>query len=313
MRTCASVSEIVEQITRTIDEEKAHYPTDRGAQFFFRGERKNYDAPRSFGTHFDCFLDRHAGYVEHERDIYEDVLRLNVVSFKDDRTMCDRIARMQHYRFPTRFADISTNALLAAFFAAGGERSDSSLNDDEDGYIRILKVAKHKMKSFTSDIITAISHLPLVSAENIRVSNPGRNGLGYLTYEVKNERTGFYDFDSDPDLYQTLCAELQQVWAFKPILNNDRIRAQDGAFLAFGCRDNKAPLHPTFAPEDYENENAPSFGIKQIGFVRIAAEAKATIRKHLRHFGMSAETVYPDLENVAKVLAERYLAVQNLE
>lgn len=313
MRECASVSEIVEQITTTIEEEKARYPKDTCAELFFRGERKNYDAPRSFGTHFDCLLDRRTSFVEHERDIYEDALRLNVVSFKDDRTMCDRIARMQHYRFPTRFADISTNALLAAFFAADGERTDATSGDNEDGYIRIIKVAKRKMKSFTSDIITLISHLPLVAAENICVSNPRRDGLGYLTYEVKNERTGFYDFDSDPGLHQTLCSELQQVWAFKPVLNNDRIKAQGGAFLAFGCRDNKAPLRPTFAPEDYENKNAPSHGIKQIGYVRIAADAKAVIRKQLRLFGMPAETVYPDLENVAKALTERYREAKNPE
>ena len=313
MRVCASVSEIVEQTTRTIEEEKARCPKDAGAEFFFRGERRNYGAPRSFGTRFDCFLDRHEGYVEHERDIYEDALRLNVVSFKDDRTMCDRIARMQHYRFPTRFADISTNALLAAFFAAEGGCSDATPGDDEDGYIRVIKVAKHKMKSFTSDIITVISHLPLVVSENIHVSNPHRNELGYLTYEVKNERAGFYDFDSAPDLYQILCSELQQVWAFKPVLNNDRIKAQGGAFLAFGCRDNKAPLRPTFASEDYENKNAPSYGIKQVGYVRIAAEAKAAIRKQLRYFGMPAETVYPDLENVGKELAERYREAKNLE
>ena len=95
MRVCVSVSEIVEQITRTIEEEKSRYPKDERAEFFFRGERKNYDAPRSFGTRFDCFLDRNSSYVEHERDIYEDALRLNAVSFKDDRTMCDRLARMQ--------------------------------------------------------------------------------------------------------------------------------------------------------------------------------------------------------------------------
>lgn len=306
MCVSVSASSIVELITRTIEEEKSRYPKDERAEFFFRGERKNYDAPRSFGTHFDCFLDRNPSYVEHERDIYEDALRLNAVSFKDDRTMCDRIARMQHYRFPTRFADISTNALLAAFFAAGGERADATRPDDEDGYIRIIKVAMHKMKSFTSDIITAISNLPLVAAENVHVSNPKFNGLGYLTYEMKNVRAGFYDFDSDPDLYRDLCSELQQVWAFKPVLNNDRIRAQGGAFLAFGCRDEKASLHPTFAPEDYENKNAPSYGIKQIGYVRIAARAKADILNQLRYLGMSAETVYPDLENVAKVVAERY-------
>lgn len=306
MGTCRSVSEIVAQIERMIGDEKTRYPEDTGAEFFFRGERKNYEAPRPFGTHFDSYLDRFDSYIRHERNLYEDALRLNVVSFRDDRTMVDRLARLQHYRFPTRFADISTNALLSAFFAAGGERSDEGFRDGEDGYIRVLKVASHKMKSFTSDIITAIAHLPLVDADKIQVSNPQENGLGSLTYEIKNERAGFYDFEADKDLSATLCQEIQQVWAFKPILNNPRIKAQGGAFLAFGCRDGKRPLRPTFSPEDYKNDRAPSYGIKQIGYVRIAAEAKTRIRNQLRYFGMPAETVYPDLENVANELADLY-------
>lgn len=310
---CRTVSEIVKRIMRTIDDEKYRYPADRGAEFFFRGEQKNYDAPRPFGTHFDSYLDRFEGYIQHERDIYEDALRLNVVSFREDRTMSERLARMQHYRFPTRFADISTNALLSAFFASGGERADASKCDNEDGYIRIIKVARHKMKSFTSDIITAIAHLPLVDADRIIVSDRRGSGLETLAYEVGNERAGFYDPGEDGETHLTLCREIQQVWAFKPVLNNARIKAQGGVFFAFGCRDRKAPLRPTFAPEDYENESAPSYGIKQIGYVRIAAEAKANIRRELRYFGMPAETVYPDLENVAEELAERYKDENNLE
>lgn len=313
MKACRTVSEIVEQIMRTIDDEKCRYPADTGAEFFFRGERKNYDAPRPFGTHFDSFLDRYEGYVRHERDIYEDALRLNVVTFRDDRTMCDRLARMQHYGFPTRIADISTNALLSAFFASGGERADAPARDDEDGYIRILKVARHKMKSFTSDIITAIAHLPLVDADRIVVSDRRGLGLEALAYEVENERAGFRDSPEGGLRHVALSRELQQVWAFKPVLNNPRIKAQGGVFFAFGCRDNKAPLRPTFAPEDYENESAPSYGIKQIGHVRIAAEAKKRIRQELRLFGMPAETVYPEMENVAEELAERYKDENNLE
>jgi hypothetical protein len=69
-------------------------------------------------------------------------------------------------------------------------------------------------------------------------------------------------------------------------------------FLAFGCGDEKKPLQPTFSPSDYENELAPSYGIKQIGYVQIAANAKKRIREQLRLFGMPGELVYPELSNV---------------
>ena len=177
-------------------------------------------------------------------------------------------------------------------------------DNGRDGFIRIIKVAKHKMKSFTSDIIIAISHLPLVKAEKINPSQ--ENGLGHLTYEIKNNRLCFWSEDEWSEIGFDLRREIQHVWAFKPVLNSERVRAQGGAFLAFGCRDHKKSLNPSFSPKDYDNLHAPSYGIKQIGYIQIAAEAKKEIRKELRYLGMSGETVYPDLSNVCSEIANRF-------
>ena len=219
--------------------------------------------------------------------------------------MCERVARMQHYSLPTRFADLSTNAFLSALFAAGGCSCTPGGYKDEDGFIRVVKVAKHKMKSFTSDIIVAISHLPLIAADNIHPGNGSKQDLGYLAYEMQSERPTF-DLDSYGKRGKSLFEEIQQVWSFKPLMNNPRIRNQGGLFLAFGCRDRKEPLRPTFSLADYDNPTAPSFGIAQVGFVRIAAKAKADILDQLRMFGMTEEAVYPELSDVCKTLDSRF-------
>lgn len=218
--------------------------------------------------------------------------------------MAERIARMQHYGLPTRFADLSVNALQAALFAAGGCDPNAKSMSELDGFIRIVKVAKHKMKSFTSDIIVAISHLPLV--DNDKINPVLKKDVGYLVYETKNERPAFYRKEEDDWLHEELCNQLGHVWAFKPLMNNPRIRNQGGLFLAFGCRDGKEPLHPTFSLADYNNESAPSYGIAQVGFVRIAAEAKPDILEQLRIFGMPEEAVYPELSDVCKTLDNRF-------
>ena len=155
-------------------------------------------------------------------------------------------------------------------------------DNGRDGFIRVMKVRSDKIKSFTSDIIIAISHLPLVDAKNIYPSKT--DGLDYLTYEVRNNRPGFYG--EKEGIGGWLREEIQHVWAFKPMMNSRRIRRQGGLFLAFGCGDNKKSLEPTFSPSDYDNPSAPSDGIKQVGYIRIAAEAKKDIRKQLRYFGM---------------------------
>ncbi len=302
-----SLDEIVFDILRIVKCDKAAYCGNDSAEYFFRGEQCNYKQPGSpvLDTSFDSLLDREEAHWKHERELYEEAMRLNVASFAEDRTMCERIARMQHYRLPTRFADLSINALLPTLFACGGCSDTPDKYKNDDGFIRVIKVAKHKMKSFTSDIIVAISHLPLVDAENIHPQRP-KYDVGYLTYESKNERPAFYRKEEDKWLHEKLCEELGHVWAFKPLMNNPRIRNQGGLFLAFGCRDEKEPLHPSFSPDDYSKKDKPSYGIAQVGFVRIAANAKPRILEQLRMFGMTEESVYPELSDVCKTLEKRF-------
>lgn len=165
------------------------------------------------------------------------------------------------------------------------------------------------MKSFTSDIITAIAHLPLVKCEDVNPSREG--GLDSLRYEITNGRPGFSMQISRAEgkggtisVEKQLREEIQKVWAFKPIWNTRRIRTQSGIFLAYGCRDGKKPLNPTYSPADYDNPDAASCGIAQDAVIQIAAEAKCRIRDELRYFGMPAENVYPDLSNVCMEISE---------
>lgn len=310
---CRTVDDIAREALRIIGEEKSSSPEPR-AEFFFRGESKNHNSEYdsdSLGTAFQSCLDR-LGLVEYERELYQEAMRLNVASFEEDHTMEECVSRMQHYGLPTRFCDMSTNILLSAHFACGGgEVGVHKSDDDRDGYIRVMMAKHDRIKSFTSDIIIAISHLPLVSADKVKPSE--KRGLGYLSYEVKNNRPGFLSEDDDAETGERLRDEIQHVWAFKPMMNSRRIRKQGGLFLAFGCGDGKKSLEPTFAPEDYDNPDAPSYGIKQVGYIRIAAEAKKDIREQLRYFGMESESVYPELSNVCGELKERFNEIKYKE
>ena len=308
---CRTVDDIAREALRIIDEESSVHPEPR-AEFFFRGESKNHKSDyddEPLGTAFQSLLDRR-GLVEYERELYQEAMRLNVASFEEDRTLVEQVARMQHYGLPTRFCDMSTNVLLSAHFACGGgEKTESERDKLRDGFIRVMKVRSDRIKSFTSDKIIAIAHLPLVDAENI---NPSKtDGLDYLSYEIKNNRPGFI-YESE-GIGGWLREDIQHVWVFKPMMNSRRIRRQGGLFLAFGCGDNKKSLEPTFSPSDYDNPSAPSYGIKQVGYIRIAAEAKKDIRKQLRYFGMEAESVYPELSNVCEELDNRFMEIKSKE
>ena len=313
-RSCHNVEDIVSEVRRIIEEEKSLHPED-GAEFYFRGEAANFAKKQDceIDTHFSCSLYRTDKPYrwKRERELYQEGLRYNVASFAEDHTMAERLARMQHFGLPTRFADLSGNALQAAFFGAGGWDSNPDFSNRFDGWIRVVKIAKRKMKSFTSDIIVAISHLPLVDDDRVHLydgfdkTEEDNRGLNVLRYEIMKERPAFGFEAERPVAAERLRKEIQQVWAFKPLRNSTRIRNQDGIFLAFGCGDRKEPLFPTFSPADYYDDSAPSFGIKQIGAVRIASESKPDILRQLRWFGQAAEVVYPELCEVCKTIDER--------
>jgi len=311
---CNTITDVVSSVMDIIEDERLCHPEPE-AEFFFRGESCNYrysgDPSAELDAQIPSYLDREEVWRKNERELYHEALRLNVASFHNDRTMIERVARMQHYGLPTRFADASTNALVALHFALGGGDFDVGrrMDDGEDGFIRVLKVSKYKMKTFTSDIITAIAHLPLVKPEDV---NPSRlNGLETLRYEITNERPGFSmnirrdDSDKMKELEALLRRQIQQVWAFKPIWNTPRIRNQSGIFLAYGCRDGKEPLNPDFTRENYNNKDAPSSGIVQVGYVQVAAEKKNDLREQMRYFGLPAEAGYPDLSNVCNEICQR--------
>ena len=108
---CNTLDEVVGEVLRLIEEERSMHP-ESGAEFFFRGESKNYKSDSDsdiLDTAFQSYLDR-TGLQEYERQLYENALRFNVASFEDDQTMVERIARMQHYGLPTLdlFQDIAT-------------------------------------------------------------------------------------------------------------------------------------------------------------------------------------------------------------
>ena len=293
---CRTVKDIASEIRLIIETEKSLHP-EEGAEFYFRGEGMNYAAEDNseLGTAFPCLLyqPRWHDAWRYERELYQEALRCRVVEFEHDHTMADRLARMQHYQLPTRFNDLSDNALQAAYFAtgAGSFGGDREKSAPFDGWIRVVKIAKDKMKSFTSDIIVAISHLPLVDPDKIRLyddfakTDEEGKGLNVLRYEIMKERPAFGFEAERPIAARKLRHDIQQVWPFKPLLGNPRIQKQGGIFIAVGCSDGKRPIYPTYAPEDYDNPDAPSHGIKQVGAVRIAADAKQDIENELRYYG----------------------------
>lgn len=286
-------------------------------KYYYRGEKKFYGQDSDCPTELNCSLYRVNNGESIEKDLYHDAYRLNPEAFVDDKTMVERLTRMQHYSLPTRFADLSSSVLSALYFACEDANQNDEPDELDDGIVRIFKIHPKKMKTFGSDIIAAIAHLPLISSTAFRLDDKSdstgglvSSGLYSLAYEMQRERPSFSVEDDETRM--RLRSEIQQVWAFEPIWNNERIRFQEGIFLAYGCGDCKKKLDASFSLSDFalpENEDfgnaPPTCGIAEVGKISIQSDFKPTIIKELRKYGILAELIYPDLSDSCKAIARR--------
>lgn len=94
--------------------------------------------------------------INNEDSMINEILSSCPNDFSQDKSIFEKLTRLQHYGFPTRLLDITTNPLVALYFAVES-------NKDKDGEVIIFDIPKDNIKYSNSDtvsIISATSFLP---------------------------------------------------------------------------------------------------------------------------------------------------------
>lgn len=93
-------------------------------------------------------------FIENEDNIIRDAILNSPDDFSEQDSIFNILVKLQHYGYPTRLLDLTTNALVALYFTV---KSSS----DKDGELFIFDIPSNEVKYFDSDTVSILSALSL--------------------------------------------------------------------------------------------------------------------------------------------------------
>lgn len=273
---------------------------DDKIQYYFRGEGQD------FGDTALCPFVYRDGYINNEDVIYREMQRFNDEEFAADKTVFDRLSRMQHYKAPTRLLDMSEDLMSSIYFAV--ENRDTP-KKETNPVVYVFGVDKSKIKFYDSDAVAVVANLACIPLENkgnekskMHVYEDAKRHYGdkecfnktqsvkFLLHEIKAEKHYFESIIHPEHIFSVFCV--------KPKYTNERIHWQKGAFLLFGLNIDAPKKHIQF--RHYKDELTP---IRSI--TKIVLGDDITLGK-LKKLGITKPYIYPEMEKVAEHLEEEF-------
>jgi FRG domain len=219
--------------------------------------------------------------LRQEREVVREMISLHPEEFRDDITMFDRLARIQHFGLPTRLLDITLNPLAALYFAS---KADSDTSDEHDGLVECYP----RWLSYFDDVRVSVkanlANLAAVEKDQLMdASSPSLN-------DTLNRLLGLVRIEHPECDIETVKRWVSGKVFVMPKRSNRRIVAQAGAFLLFGL------------PLPRIGYDADRYMIR----IPIPKEEKAGIRRDLDLLGVNENTLFPELERTAAAIKARF-------
>ena len=220
-------------------------------------------------------------YIDKEAKLFHNMIMQCPDEFKDSVSTFDHLVKMQHYSLPTRLLDITTNPLVALYFACS-----EFIEEGTNGEVIIYQIPNNDIKFYNSDTVSVISNLAQLNNDfDIKSSTKSDDYREKFIHIIKNEKPYFLDKIDIKDLTRVICVQPKQ--------DNKRIIKQSGAFLLFAMGN-----------EFKKNTAAkiPSHFILKEFNITIPNKNKEQFLISLEHIAISEATLFPEIDNVAKFL-----------
>ena len=269
-----SVADLLEKLSRY---NNAIIYNDAKGTLLFRGQ-----ANEEFSVDASIFR---KGYIEKETALINDLILQEPYEFGNQMTDFEQLVKMQHYGLPTRLLDVTTNPLIALYFAC-------SEHEDKNGELLLFLEALKRPTQKEVKLFSALAEYD------------GKSEGNFVEYFAKK---GLVDATSS---YEEKVKKLKVQFSDKyvPVVapkNNERIRRQNGAFLILGIdvNDPNYYIKNTFNLKDelsdYVLQNIPRY-------LTIPAEQKQGILNELDIIGINEAFVYPELEHQTSYIKNKH-------